>query len=194
MLRSLRVPLTAIVAALAFSACTPATHSSSGPAPRTTKGHARALGVVTRSGLMIPVPGILPEQLRDSYDSPRSGGRTHAALDIHAARGTPVLAAADGRILKLRQGSRGGIALYQLDRDGRTCYYYAHMLRYAAGIREGHPVRQGEVIGYVGDTGNAARGDYHLHFSVSILSDPGRWWEGVNLNPYLLLGTASRGL
>ncbi len=129
-----------------------------------------------------------PFQLRDSYEAPRSGGRTHNAIDIPAPHGTPVLAAADGRILKLHVGDIGGNAIYHLDTDGRTRYYYAHLDRYADGLAEGQQVYRGQVIGYVGDTGNAGPGNYHLHFSIAILDDPRRWWEGVNLNPYLLLG------
>jgi len=163
------------------------------PAPRPAGGP-RVLGEPVRpiaSTLIIPVEGVLASQLRDSYHAGRSGGRTHKAIDIMAPRGTPVLAAADGTILRLRQGSLGGNAIYQLDRDGRTRYYYAHLDRYRRGLREGEPVRQGEVIGYVGDTGNAGRGNYHLHFSVAILSDVRRYWEGENLNPYVLLREAA---
>lgn len=137
--------------------------------------------------LVIPVSGVHPDELRDSYQALRSGGRTHRAIDILAPRGTPVLAAADGTIIKLHRGKLGGNAIYHLDPDGRTRYYYAHLDRYARGLAEDDFVRQGEVIGYVGDTGNARRGNYHLHFSIAVLSDPRRYWEGVNLNPYPLL-------
>lgn len=144
------------------------------------------------ASLMIPVSGVHPRELRNTYDAARSGGRTHRAIDIHAPRGTPVLAAADGTIIKLRRGDLGGNVIYQLAPDGRTRYYYAHLDHYARGLEEGRHVRRGQVIGYVGDTGNAAPGDYHLHFSIAILSNPRRYWEGVNVNPYpLLLGDAS---
>ncbi|HEU4558043.1 MAG TPA: M23 family metallopeptidase [Longimicrobium sp.] len=144
--------------------------------------------------LTIPVRGTRPEQLRDSYDAPRGGGsRVHNAIDIMAPAGTPVVAAADGTILKLRTGGNGGITIYQLDPDGRTLYYYAHLQRYAAGMREGLPVWRGQVIAYVGDTGNAGAGNYHLHFSVGTLTNPRRWWESENVNPYpLLAGQAAR--
>jgi peptidoglycan LD-endopeptidase LytH len=146
------------------------------------------------ASLLIPVAGIRPHQLRDSYHDPRAGGRTHHAIDIMAAEGTPVLAAADGTIFRLRQGGLGGIAVYQLGADGRTMLYYAHLQGYAPGIREGLPVRRGEVIAYVGDTGNAGRGNFHLHFSVGRLVDPARWWETENVNPFpLLAGDAAAG-
>jgi murein DD-endopeptidase MepM/ murein hydrolase activator NlpD len=142
--------------------------------------------------LLIPVAGVTAAQLHDSYLAGREGGRVHQAIDIHAPRGTPVLAAADGTILKLHSGSRGGIAVYQLGTDGRTRYYYAHLERYAEGLEEGEAVRRGDVVGYVGDTGNAAPGDFHLHFSIAVLDDAHRWWEGANLNPYPLLRADAR--
>jgi murein DD-endopeptidase MepM/ murein hydrolase activator NlpD len=139
------------------------------------------------ASLLIPVRGIGPDQLRDSYSAPRSGGRVHNAIDIMAPAGTPVVAAADGIIHRLRTGGLGGITIYQFGPDGSTLYYYAHLQRYAAGIREGLPVRRGQVIAYVGDTGNAGSGNYHLHFSVGRLTNPERWWESENVNPYPLL-------
>ncbi|HEX7242807.1 MAG TPA: M23 family metallopeptidase [Longimicrobiaceae bacterium] len=142
--------------------------------------------------LLIPVEGVRPEQLRNTYHDGRSEGREHLAIDIHARRWTPVLAAADGRVLRLHSGAKGGISLYQLGTDGRTRYYYAHLDGYAEGIAEGRTVRRGEVIGYVGDTGNATPGDTHLHFAIAILDDVSRWWEGTNLDPYPLLRAAAR--
>jgi murein DD-endopeptidase MepM/ murein hydrolase activator NlpD len=136
---------------------------------------------------MIPVRGIGPQQLRDSYRDARSGGRVHNAIDIMAPGGAPVVAAADGTIRRLRTGGLGGVTIYQVGTDGQTLYYYAHLQRYAAGIREGMPVRRGEVIAYVGDTGNAGTGNYHLHFSVGRLTNPDRWWDSENVNPYPLL-------
>lgn len=145
------------------------------------------------ASLLIPVRGIGPQQLRDSYADARSGGRTHHAIDIMAPGGTPVLAAEDGTIHRLRTGGLGGVTVYQVGEDGRTLYYYAHLERYAAGLREGMRVRRGEVIAYVGDTGNAGRGNYHLHFSVGRLTDPTRWWESENVNPYPLLAGSFAG-
>ena len=137
--------------------------------------------------MLIPVAGVRPDQLRDSFNAPRSGGRTHLAIDIMAPHRTPVLAAKDGTIIKLTAGSLGGITVYQLDDDRRTRYYYAHLDGYARGVREGARVWRGQVIGYVGDTGNAGAGNYHLHFSIAVLDDLERYWEGDNLNPYPLL-------
>ena len=139
------------------------------------------------ASLLIPVAGVRPEQLRDTFSEARSMGRTHDAIDIPAPHGTPVLATADGRIIKLFQSVPGGTTIYQLDPDNRTVYYYAHLDHYADGLAEGHFAHRGEVIAYVGDTGNAGAGNYHLHFSISIVSDPKRYWEGTNINPYPLL-------
>ena len=137
--------------------------------------------------LIIPVAGVRPHQLIDTFDAARSEGRVHDAIDIPAAAETPVLAAADGKILKLFQSERGGITIYQLSANQELVFYYAHLARYADGLAEGNLVKQGEVIAYVGDTGNAGAGNYHLHFSIATVSDPKRYWEGTNINPYPLL-------
>jgi murein DD-endopeptidase MepM/ murein hydrolase activator NlpD len=136
---------------------------------------------------LLPVQGVQARQLHDTFREARPGGRVHDAIDIPAPRGTPVLAVTDGRILRLHQGSLGGNAIYQLAPDGRTRFYYAHLDAYAQGLEVGRVVHRGEVIGYVGDTGNAQPGDTHLHFSIAILDDVHRWWEGRNVDPYPIL-------
>jgi murein DD-endopeptidase MepM/ murein hydrolase activator NlpD len=137
--------------------------------------------------LIIPVVGVKPDQLQDTFTDARAEGRVHDAIDIPAPAGTPVVAAADGEIIKLFQSERGGITIYQLSPDKKLVFYYAHLQRYADGLVAGKFVKQGEVIGYVGDTGNAGAGNYHLHFSISVIADPKRYWEGTNINPYPLL-------
>lgn len=137
--------------------------------------------------LIIPVSGVKPSQLRDTFNESRSEGRAHNAIDILAARGTSVLAAADGKIIKLFTSERGGITIYQLSADEKLVLYYAHLDRYADGLVEGRVAKQGEVIGYVGDTGNAGPANYHLHFALWNVTDPKRYWNGVNINPYPLL-------
>ncbi|HET6568886.1 MAG TPA: M23 family metallopeptidase [Rhodothermales bacterium] len=139
------------------------------------------------SDLVIPVEGVLPDQLVDTYDAARSQGRVHNAIDILAPKGTHVLAAADGKIVRLFLSEKGGKTIYQLAPDNHTVYYYAHLDGYAAGLKEGQTVRQGQVIGYVGDTGDAAPGNYHLHFAIWITSDPANFWDGKSVNPYPLL-------
>src|SRR6266496_6191787 len=137
--------------------------------------------------LIIPVEGVRPDQLHDTFSESRSEERIHDAIDIAAPLGTPALAAADGTIVKLFHSDRGGTTIYQLSADNKLVYYYAHLDRYAEGLTEGHFAKQGENIAYVGDTGNAGAGNYHLHFSIALISDPKRYWEGVNINPYPLL-------
>ncbi len=142
---------------------------------------------VAPGALIIPVAGVRPDQLHDTFSESRSEGRVHDAIDIAAPLGTPVLAAADGTIVKLFHSERGGTTIYQLSADNKFIYYYAHLDRYAEGLTEGHFAKQGETIAYVGDTGNAGAGNYHLHFSIALISDPKHYWEGVNINPYPLL-------
>ena len=152
------------------------------PSPAPQVGEAPA-----PNNLIIPLAGVRPDQLRDTFSESRAEGRVHDAIDIVAAKGTPVLAAADGTIVKLFQSERGGTTIYQLSTDNRFVYYYAHLDRYAEGLAEGHLAKQGETIAYVGDTGNAGAGNYHLHFSIALISDPKHYWQGLNLNPYPLL-------
>ena len=164
---------------LAVPSPVPSVESTVEPTPQTTPS--------ASAPLLIPVEGVRPEQLRDTFQDSRSEGRVHDAIDIAAPRGTPVLAATDGRIVKLWQSVPGGTTIYQLGTDEHTIYYYAHLDHYADGMAEGRTVRRGEVIAYVGDTGNAGAGNYHLHFSIAIVSDPKRYWDGTNINPYPLL-------
>ena len=159
------------------------------PEPSPSPESANFVGQVN---LIVPVAGVRPDQLIDTFDDARSEGRVHDAIDIPAAAETPVLAAADGKILKLFQSDRGGTTIYQLNKNGDLVFYYAHLARYADGLAEGNVVTQGQVIAYVGDTGNAGLGNYHLHFSIATISDPKRHWEGTNINPYPLLHDRTR--
>lgn len=145
-----------------------------------------AMTGINSAPLLIPVAGVRFEDLQNTFKDARSGGRDHDAIDIIAPRGTPVLACTDGRIAKLFRSDRGGITLYQLAPDEKTVYYYAHLDRYRDGIAEGQTLRRGDVLGYVGDTGNATPGNYHLHFSVALIETPGDMHNGTNLNPYEL--------
>ncbi|NNF57160.1 MAG: M23 family metallopeptidase [Rhodothermaceae bacterium] len=143
--------------------------------------------VVAPSGLVIPVEGIQPADLANTFDDARGQGREHDAIDIIAPHGTPVLAATDGRILRLFESERGGLTIYQLGPDSRTVYYYAHLNGYADGLAAEQPVRRGQVIGFVGDTGNAVPGNHHLHFAIWTVDDPAQFWDGTPINPYPLL-------
>lgn len=143
------------------------------------------------ASLQIPVDGVAPTSLYPSFDEAR-GARRHEAIDIMAPRGTPVRAAVDGRIVKLFTSDAGGLTVYQFDRDERLAYYYAHLDRYEAGLREGLDLNRGDVLGYVGATGNASPDAPHLHFAVFELGPEKRWWEGRPIDPYPLLGGRPR--
>jgi len=136
---------------------------------------------------MIPVKGIKRSQLLDTFTSARSEGRMHDAIDIMAPGGTPVLATADGEILKFFDSVAGGITIYELSSDSKYVYYYAHLQKRADGLTEHAKVQRGTVIGYVGDTGNAGPGNYHLHFAIAVPVDPKKWSSGPYINPYPLL-------
>jgi peptidoglycan LD-endopeptidase LytH len=136
------------------------------------------------SALDVPVQGVARTELRDTYIEPRTG-HVHNAIDILAPRGTPVLSAADGRLLKLFTSKAGGLMVYATDRTERFILLYAHMDRYAAGMQNGMPLARGQVIGYVGTTGNAPPGTPHLHFGI--LRGNVSWSKGAAVNPYPLL-------
>jgi murein DD-endopeptidase MepM/ murein hydrolase activator NlpD len=139
------------------------------------------------TGLAIPVPGVKPGQLVDTFDQARSQGRRHDAIDIMAAEGTPVIAAADGTIEKLFNSVRGGTTIYERSGDQKWMYYYAHLSAYAPGLHEGQQVKRGEVIGRVGHTGDASAAGPHLHFAINQMAAGERWWNGTPINPYPLL-------
>ena len=133
--------------------------------------------------MIIPVVGVTRSSLRDMFNEKRGGGRRHEAIDILAPKGTPVVATDDGVVKKLFTSKPGGLTVYQFDPDQRFCYYYAHLDRYAPGLREGQLLRRGEVLGYVGTTGNAGNTP-HLHFALIRLDKDRRWWKGTYVNPY----------
>ena len=137
--------------------------------------------------LLLPVQGIQLANLSDTYDQPRGTQRHHEALDIMAPKGTPVLAAADGKVAKLFTSKPGGTTLYQFDPSEKYAYYYAHLDRYADGIREGMALKRGDVIGYVGVTGNSDPNAPHLHFAVFALTPEKQWWKGTPINPFPLM-------
>jgi murein DD-endopeptidase MepM/ murein hydrolase activator NlpD len=138
--------------------------------------------------LTMPVVGIKPTQLLDTFTDARSEGRSHDAIDIMAPTGTPVVAVEDGTIAKLFDSKQGGHTIYQFDAPGELAYYYAHLDHYAPGLVEGQAVKRGDVIGYVGYTGNANPAGPHLHFAIFQLGPEKRWWKGTPINPYRYLG------
>ncbi len=144
------------------------------------------IAALRRRRLLLPVQGVRREQLVDSFADSRTG-HVHEALDIMAARGTPVLAVEDGRLAKLFFSRQGGNTVYEFDPAATYAYYYAHLDRYADGLREGAELQRGQVIGYVGTTGNAPPNAPHLHFAIFRLNPDKHWWEGMALDPFLVL-------
>src|SRR5262249_39362021 len=129
--------------------------------------------------LMVPVAGVSPAQVPDTFRSPRPGGSgIHGAVDILAPRGTPVLSADAGPVLRLKRNRRGGLPTSAPDDSERFVFYYAHLNAYRKGITKGTRLTRGEVIGSVGTSGNADRREPHLHFQVMVRADDGGWWNG----------------
>jgi murein DD-endopeptidase MepM/ murein hydrolase activator NlpD len=149
--------------------------------------NADASGLLSPQGLLIPVEGIRIDQLTDTFDDARAAGRTHDAIDIMAPRGTHVLAVADGKVVKLFTSVRGGLTVYQFDPTKTFCYYYAHLDSYAPGLLDGKQLRRGDLIGFVGSSGDANPVAPHLHFEIHVLGPEKNWWQGTAINPYPIL-------
>jgi murein DD-endopeptidase MepM/ murein hydrolase activator NlpD len=157
------------------------------PAPA-AQGEAPAQVALPAGALLVPVAGVAPTALADTFTQARGSGRVHDAIDIMAPRGTPVLAAADGTVEKLHfSEGGGGITAYVRSPDRRWMYYYAHLDRYAPGLAEGQQLRRGAPVGFVGSTGNANPDGPHLHFAINAMAPDQSWWEGTPVNPYPLL-------
>jgi murein DD-endopeptidase MepM/ murein hydrolase activator NlpD len=148
---------------------------------------AEAIGALASHNLVIPVEGVTPNQLRDTFNDSRALGRRHDAIDIMAPRGTQVRAVEDGTIAKLFTSKAGGLTIYQFDPTQTFTYYYAHLDHYVSGLAEHQPVRRGQLLGYVGSTGNASESAPHLHFAIARLGTDRAWWKGNPINPYPLL-------
>jgi murein DD-endopeptidase MepM/ murein hydrolase activator NlpD len=208
LLAACQPPLTPLV-----SAPTPASAPASAPAPAVAPASARELTtpaatpaerpslaivrpakdfpdqrLLRSRQLMVPVAGKTILDVDDTFDHARSGERVHRAVDVLAPRGTPVVATDAGTVLAIKQNALGGKVVYCTDPSGQLVYYYAHLDRYADGLAEGQRLRQGDVIGYVGTTGNAPANVPHLHFQVMRLDNPSRYWEGTPLDarPYFI--------
>ena len=160
------------------------------PAPRVnaaSAGSAEVVDYLLGRAIAIPVAGATVDQLRDSFDEGRDGARVHRALDIMAPRGTPVLSADAGRILRVSASALGGNNIYATDPSGRVVYYYAHLDAYQPGLLQGASVARGDTLGFVGTTGNAPKDVPHLHFQVMRMPTDGKYWDGDPINPYPLL-------
>jgi murein DD-endopeptidase MepM/ murein hydrolase activator NlpD len=137
--------------------------------------------------LDVPVQGVHREDLKTSFRDRRGFSRRHAAIDILAARHTPVVAVEDGTIARLFHSEAGGITVYQFDPTKTFVYYYAHLDSYAKGLKEGASVKRGQMLGYVGTSGNAPKDAPHLHFAISKLTEKKQWWKGTAIDPYVVL-------
>ena len=146
-----------------------------------------AISALARRDLLIPVQGVKGTGLTDTFNDSRALGRRHDAIDIMAPRGTDVRAVDDGTIAKLFTSKAGGLTIYQFDPTQMFSYYYAHLDRYAPGMAERQSVRRGQLLGYVGSTGNASERAPHLHFAIARLGTDHAWWKGDPINPYPLL-------
>ncbi|MFN2603614.1 MAG: M23 family metallopeptidase [Gemmatimonadaceae bacterium] len=144
------------------------------------------LVTIRSHNLMIPVQGVTADKLVDSFDDLRGGTRHHEALDIMSPRGTPVLSADDGQVLKLHNSVAGGLSIYVADPSQRYIMLYAHLDRYRPGLAAGMSVKKGELLGYVGFTGNASPAAPHLHFAIARSDNMKDWWKGTPMNPFLV--------
>jgi murein DD-endopeptidase MepM/ murein hydrolase activator NlpD len=163
-------------------AMSPQSSGASGGGNTGSSGGSAATSPV--EGLQVPVAGVTVAQLSDTFNQSRGSERRHEALDILAPRGTPVVAAADATVVKLFNSKPGGLTVYTFDPTERYSYYYAHLDHYVNSLQEGQHLKKGDLIGYVGTTGNADPGTPHLHFAVFELGPEKHWWQGAPINPY----------
>lgn len=188
------VPVAAVAtplpSAIEMPAAEPATAPPLPPATATVPVSEAAVPVANQ--LLIPVAGIKASALKDTFNEARGSERRHEAIDILAPKGTQVFAVADGRIAKLFNSKPGGLTVYQFDTSEKVSYYYAHLDRYAADVKEGMTLKRGDLVGYVGTSGNADPQTPHLHFAMFELGPEKQWWKGSPINPYPLLGGTAR--
>ena len=181
---ALRVDSAAVLPAVLSS--TAAVESA---AARPLVPHSDAGLAVLQRELIIPVSGVVAGELRDTFTDARSNGRVHDAIDIPAPRGTHILSASAGRVLKLFTSEAGGLMVYAADSSERFILLYGHLDGYAPGLADGSPLARGQTIGFVGTTGNAPPNLPHLHFAIEKSTDISKWWRGTAVNPYPLLNT-----
>lgn len=159
---------------------------SAAPSPAGTPSPAARAGALGEVGVLaVPVNGVRRQDLRDSWGDPRENGlREHHGADLMAPANTPVTAAAPGTVEKLWVSAAGGTTVYVRAPARNWTYYYAHLSGYAPGLHEGQSVRTGDLLGYVGDTGNAGVGNFHLHFGLTHTTPDQHWYEGTDVDPY----------
>ena len=178
-------PLAPMVGPLPDSPARAIGPSATGTRPKTStwQGEADRIASDAKSPhLAFPLAGIDPKKIPDTFNDAR-GAHPHEALDIMAPRGTPVMAVAEGNVAKLFTSKDGGLTVYQFDNSRTLCFYYAHLDHYAAGIQDGTLLRPGQILGYVGSTGNASANAPHLHFALFRLGPEKKWWHGAAIDP-----------
>ncbi|MGQ0766442.1 MAG: M23 family metallopeptidase [Gemmatimonadota bacterium] len=185
-----------LAALLVTAACGGAARATTSPDPapvtRDSGASPDAMRRLAGRGLMVPVSGVNPASLKGSFKAPRSGERTHWAIDIPAPRGTAVVSADSGTVWKVRSNSLGGLTVHVLDLDSEFVHYYAHLDSYHPSLSEGKLVGWGDVLGYVGTTGNAPRDLPHLHYQLLLYRGNGRWWDGEPVDPLPFLTRPGR--
>lgn len=142
-----------------------------------------AIAELSARHLLLPIDGISADNLKGSFYEKR-GDSVHEATDILAPRNTPIRALEDGTIAKLFLSRFGGNTIYQIDPSGKYVYYYAHLEKYEPNLKEGDKVKRGQIIGFVGTSGNAPPNTPHLHLSISVLTPDKKWWQARALDPY----------
>jgi len=178
-------PATAIVEPVIGAPQSPARRSTAPePVAKATPAPVATTGDVSRSRLRTPIDGVSVESFKGGFAERRGSERAHEAVDILSPRNTPVHAVESGTIAKLFFSKAGGNTIYQFDPAQQFCYYYAHLERYADALHDGQTIAQGEVIGYVGTSGNAPANTPHLHFAVFELKGDRKWWQGTAIDPY----------
>lgn len=188
------VPVAAVATPLPSAIEMPASEPATAPPllPATATVPVSEAAVPVANQLLIPVAGINASALKDTFNEARGSERRHEAIDIPAPKGTQVFAVADGKIAKLFNSKPGGLTVYQFDTSEKVSYYYAHLDRYAADVKEGMTLKRGDLVGYVGTSGNADPQTPHLHFAMFALGPEKQWWKGSPINPYPLLGGTAR--
>jgi murein DD-endopeptidase MepM/ murein hydrolase activator NlpD len=204
------ISLLALAVLAATTACSrpvlyyPTPVASAAPAPRPVAAPAPSAPVVATEAptadaeylayrhLLMPVAGVDAGKLEDTFYEGRDGDRVHRAIDILAPRGTPILAADDGKILRMSTNNLGGISMYTVDTQNRLVYYYAHMDHYNDAMSPGRGIAKGDTLGFVGTTGNAPKDTPHLHFQVMRWPVDGKYWNGEPIDPFLALGGMPR--
>jgi peptidoglycan LD-endopeptidase LytH len=168
-----------------------ATAAVTSPAPTTTTMTEDTDYLVARH-ILLPVAGADMTKVEDSFFEGRDGDRTHRAIDILAPRGTPILSADDGKILRMSTSALGGICMYTVDAQSRLVYYYAHMDHYNDAMSPGRTIVRGDTLGFVGTTGNAPKDTPHLHFQVMRWAADGKYWNGEPIDPFEALGGVAK--